>query len=84
MNWILKQKKKEHVLFTLPLPEPPELLNRLREKFPDIDFEYIQFGTLETFRNPPTIPRGDTYLPTYFRIAPPYSIGRTISYNNQP
>ncbi|KAJ9293783.1 hypothetical protein DTO271G3_7410 [Paecilomyces variotii] len=68
MNWILKQKKKEHVLFTLPLPEPSELLNRLREKFPDIDFQYIQFGTLETFRNPPTIPRetiaGKTVLVT--------------------
>ncbi|KAL1856632.1 hypothetical protein Plec18170_003602 [Paecilomyces lecythidis] len=67
MNWFLK-KKKEHVLFTLPLPEPTDLLDRLREKFPDIDFEYIHFGTLETFRNPETIPRdtiaGKTVLVT--------------------
>jgi hypothetical protein len=32
---------KERLLCTLPWPEPTAILDRIREKFPDMDIEYI-------------------------------------------
>jgi hypothetical protein len=32
---------KERLLCTLPMPEPKEILDRIRDKYPDMDVEYI-------------------------------------------
>ncbi|KAF2459701.1 hypothetical protein BDY21DRAFT_281395 [Lineolata rhizophorae] len=35
------EAKKDKVLFVLPFPEPTDVTDRLKRKFPNIDFEYI-------------------------------------------
>lgn len=35
-------KPKEHVLLTLPFPEPPAIMAQLRKTFPDHEFVYKQ------------------------------------------
>lgn len=65
--------KKDKVLFVLPLPEPPNLAQRIQDKHPDVEVEFIyhQFdakAALNAVQDP--VPRGMS-IPLLQILRPP-------------
>jgi len=52
--------KPEHLLIIIPFPEPTEILNRIREKFPYITITYksLQFVESHSWKGAEEIPEG--------------------------